>query len=290
MSKELETLTLALVGAGKWGSNYIKTIGQGITGVTLPADKIKTRDYPDLFGHQNEIDGVIIATPTGSHFEIARDLLDHGFGNLLVEKPVTQTLEQALKLQELSERLKALVMVGHIQLYDPAYQELKRHLDKVGKITALGYQGLQSPARADATVLEDWGPHPIYLFEDIMGTKPSSVSARHPKDSPADNVALTLNFGRVRAIAYIGWTSPQRKRILEVRGEKGSLVLDGSSATKTLTLTKDRHQTNLPFPTEPTPLAAQIMEFAWCIRNGEVPKTPLSQGLEVMRVLSLLEK
>jgi len=283
-----KTVNLALIGSGRWGQNYVKTIESGIPGVSLPQENIVARNYSDLYSRQNTIDGVIVATPTSTHFAVAKNLLEKGFTKLLIEKPATQTLEQALALQEISEKTKALIMVGHIQLYDPAYQELRRHLEKdIGKIQGITYMGLQSSKRVDASVLQDWGPHPIYLFEDIMAGKPDSVAAYHPKNAPDDNVELILEFGDVKAVAEIGWTYPERKRVLEVSGENGSLVIDGSGEIKTLTLEKQGAKTNLSFRTDLSPLAIEIMEFAKSIKTGNEPRSPLTQGVEVVKIIEI---
>ncbi len=72
---------LALIGNGKWGQNYVNTIRR-LQQVDLPQKYIKTRSYPDLLT-KSDIDGVIIASPTNTHFEIAMEFLSKGF-NLLI--------------------------------------------------------------------------------------------------------------------------------------------------------------------------------------------------------------
>jgi UDP-N-acetylglucosamine 3-dehydrogenase len=271
-----KTITLALVGSGKWGQNYINTI-KHLPNVILPEKYIKTKNYSDLFSKKSSIDGVIIATPTNTHFKIAADFIKNGFSNLLIEKPVTQTYEQALVLQEISEKFKALVTVGHIQIYNPDYQKLKKNLATIGEIRELSYQGLQSTPRSDSTVLEDWGPHPISLFMDIINSQPDKVFIRHLKKTANDNIRLVLKFKKIKAIADIGWTFPERKRRFEVRGTKGMLVLDWANNTEGSILNK-------------SPLALQIMEFTHCIKTGKETKTPLSQGVAVMKIIKTAEQ
>lgn len=280
--------TLALIGKGKWGTNYIKTI-QSLPSCNLPSKYIKTHDYKDLLDQRP--DGIIIATPTNTHFQIAKIFIENDF-NILIEKPLTQTYPQAQKLQKLHQcHPSSTIMVGHIQLYDPAYTKIKNHIKQglIGNITAINYEGLQSPVRQDATVLEDWGPHPIYLFLDLTQQEPSSVSAQK---LAGDNLRLTLKFpNQITAKANISWTGPKRKRLLSITGTKGTLTLDNSQPPKKMFFTNNNSQVqNLDFPTTPSPLAAQILEFVKAIETNQQPHSPLKQGIQIMKFIDLATK
>lgn len=267
-------MDIALVGKGRWGQNYIKT---------KPRLLVKTRDYPELF-EMPKVNGVIIASPSNTHFSIARDFLTRGF-NILIEKPITKTYEEALKLQRLHlQNKKLIVMAGHIQIYDPGYQELKKQLARVGKIKKLTFKGSQEEVRADSTVLENWGPHPIYMFMDILGGSPTKATATGSKNS---DLQLNLFFdSSVTGQANI-ILSPHKQRELSVIGEKGKLTFDWSGV-KTLTFeVAGGKKTYLEFSKEKSPLEVEIDEFIECIKTGREPKTPLSQGVEVMRILNL---
>lgn len=277
----MNKVKLALVGRGKWGQNYIKTIRESNLGCELPESNIKTRDFKDFFD-QKDLIGVIVASPTSTHFHIAYELLQNGH-NLLIEKPMTETLEQALALQLLKQKQKELtVMVGHIQLFDPGYIALKKNLNLVGDIEGLEYYGLQSPIREDVTVLEDWGPHPTYLFLDLAGKKTTSVNKRNSKD---DNIELEFKLSNIKAIAYLGWTNQQRVRKLIVSGTKGSLVLDSSENKQLYFSDKDNKLTDLEFDNSKSALAIQIAEFIDAVKSKRAPQTDIGQGVEVVRII-----
>lgn len=281
-------VNLALIGTGRWGKNYIKTIKLLKDYCELPDKYIRNRDYRKLFKYQ-DIDGIIIATPAATHFKIAHDCLERGC-NLLIEKPLTTNYNEAKKLEAINRRQKATVLVGHLQLYDPAYLKMKQMLKKVGKIQRLIYQGLQSPVRTDTTVLWDWGPHPISLFLDLIGKEPLSVSA---KNSSKDIVHIDLKFpNQISAEIDIGWTTPKKKRYLSIEGTNGLLVLDSSSETKKLYFvdTKTLRKQALDFPTRHLPLELEISEFIRCIKSGKEPKTNLWQGVKIVKIIALVEK
>lgn len=279
--------TLALVGKGRWGQNYIKTI-KNLESCCLAKKHIRTRDYPTLFKH-HDIDGVIIATPMNTHFNIAKDFLVRDF-HLLIEKPVTKTYQEALELQKTHAKHKnVIISVGHIQLYDPAYAEIKRQVGKVGRIQKINFKGLQSPARKNSTVLEDWGPHPIYLFMDLLEKEPITVSAKH---TSADNIHLALEFeGQIPTTADIGWTSSERKREFSVTGSSGTILLDYSGRAKKLVFIDNKNEEkSLDFLATQSLLELEILEFIKCIKDKRQPKTPLSQGVQVMKIIHLAKE
>jgi len=78
-------------------------------------------NYRDLFG---KVDAVSIVVPTSAHFEVSRAFLEHNI-DLLIEKPITTTIEEADALIGISESRGLLVQVGHLERYNPAVVALK---------------------------------------------------------------------------------------------------------------------------------------------------------------------
>lgn len=279
-----------LIGRGHWGQTYKKTI-DGILDVTLPGKFIFGRDFKEGLKKINpsDIDGVIVAVTTSAHYEVASYLLRHGFNKLLIEKPLTQIYAQAKKLQKLLQTLpQARVLVGHLMLYDPAWKVMKAASKKLGKILQINYTALKGPPIKEGTVLQDAGPHPIYLFMDIAGDVPSKISAR---PTEYDNIDLTLEFDNgVLGVANIGTIYPERKRGIIITGEKGKLVLTEFVNPRELLLIGNSGKSkSLSFPMTKSPLELEIMEFASCIL-GKNPKVPLSAGVKVVKIIELAEE
>ncbi len=282
--------TLVLIGRGHWGQVYKKTI-DAMPNVFLPDKFIYGRGYKEGLKKSNisNIDGVVIAATTSAHFEIASYLLRHGFVRLLIEKPLTQTYDQAKKLQKLLQTTpRARVLVGHLMLYDPAWKVMKAASKKLGKILQINYTALKGPSIKEGTVLQDAGPHPIYLFMDIANDAPSKISARRRE---YDNVELTLEFNNgLSGIANIGTIHPERKRGIIITGEKGKLTLNEFVNPRELLLTGNSGKTkSLSFPTSKSPLELEIMEFVSCIL-GKSPRVPLSSGVKVVKIIELAEE
>ncbi len=180
-------------------------------------------------------------------------------------------------------------MVGHIQIYDPGYDKLKRSLNRIGKIQKMIFRGLQSPHRTDSTEIENWGPHPIYLFLDIAAINPTSVSVIPTINN---NIHMEFDFANdLSGIADIGSISPKKERELTVSGGKGSLTLDWSGSTKKLFFTSSEGiEEVISFNTSQSPLELEVSEFIDCIKTGREPRTPLSQGVLVMKIITEAQK
>jgi len=85
-----------------------------------------TTDWRDLPG---KVDAVSLAVPTESHCDIACELLSHGI-HVLVEKPISRTLEEADRMIAAAEAGKAVLQVGHLERFNPAMVALRPHVRK----------------------------------------------------------------------------------------------------------------------------------------------------------------
>ena len=253
-------VTLALIGVGKWGKNYINT-AQNITGCKIKYTR--TRDYPDLLT-KNDIDGVIIATPGSTHFSIASEFLKKGF-KLLIEKPLTTNLEEAEKLFNLWTNKKPKVLVGITYLYHPAYQKLKDQLEEIGQIQSMEFQGLSSPVRDDIPALWDWGPHAVSLFLDLVKSEVTKIKGNGQRDQA--NLELEFENG-VKAYAKMSWIYPEKVRKLKVVGSKKTTEVDFSQ------------------PITQPPLTQELKEFISAIEKNTPIISDLELGVEVTKILS----
>src|SRR5689334_18526092 len=99
-----------------------------------------TTDWRELIGR---VDAVSLAVPTEAHCEIACGLLEAGI-HVLVEKPISRTLEEADRMIRAAESGKAMLQVGHLERFNPALVALRPHvrqpvyfeIHRVGQFTA----------------------------------------------------------------------------------------------------------------------------------------------------------
>ena len=141
-----KVLQLGLIGIGRWGQNYLRTIRNSsdiqlrrVAGrshqYSLLADDpgIKfTSDWREVCD-DDSLDGVIVATPPSTHYDIVRRALNTGLP-ILVEKPLTCSLKGCEELRDHSEHKKIFCMVNFIHIYSKGYQHLKSCLGPDNRI------------------------------------------------------------------------------------------------------------------------------------------------------------
>ena len=139
-----------MIGAGHWGKNLVKTFYElgALAGVAEAHPGLRHglgQQYPDVPLYSDYKDilgtkyvGIVIATPAHTHITIARDALLAGH-DTYVEKPITLSVSDAEELVKLAELTGRILMVGHLLIYQPAIQEMKRQIvgGSIGNLRAL---------------------------------------------------------------------------------------------------------------------------------------------------------
>jgi predicted dehydrogenase len=161
------TVRLGLVGRGRWGQNIERTL-RSFPDVSLT---IIARGDP-----APRLDGVVIATPSATHAEIALPYVTAGVPTF-IEKPMVTTVADAERLRDAAEKSGGLVFVGHIFLYHPAFVAVLELVPKLGKLRYLACEGVNDRPRRDSSVLWDWLPHHLSMAGAIFGRDPAEVCA-----------------------------------------------------------------------------------------------------------------
>ena len=82
------------------------------------ATNLKLKRFDSIAQLAKEVDAAIVATPTTTHYDVARELLDAGV-DVMIEKPVTRTVDQARRLIDLAKSRNRIIQVGHVERYNP---------------------------------------------------------------------------------------------------------------------------------------------------------------------------
>src|SRR6202142_1854028 len=150
--KKSTLVGISVIGCGYWGPNFIRNLAR-IPTVTLRyicdldkkrLEKMKrlypmvktTTDIKDII-KDKKTQGVIIATPVRTHYPLAKLLLE-AKKHVLVEKPMTASVEHAKELLALSEKVNRILCVDHTFIYNPAVQKMKQII-KRGELGDLFY-------------------------------------------------------------------------------------------------------------------------------------------------------
>lgn len=131
-----------------------------------------THDYRDLLG---KVDCVSIVVPTQNHYDISRFFLENKV-HVLVEKPITETLEQAEHLIQLAKENHLKLQVGHLERFNPVILELKKRLGKLhfiesNRLAAFNLRAL------DVNVILDLMIHDIDIIQSIVDSPIVSIDA-----------------------------------------------------------------------------------------------------------------
>ncbi|NIQ38610.1 MAG: Gfo/Idh/MocA family oxidoreductase [Proteobacteria bacterium] len=183
----MKKLKVGVVGVGYFGSfhaeKYAKIPQVELVGVAdinearaqEVADNFSTRpyvDYKDLF---DKIQAVSIAVPTPIHYEVARDFIDHGI-DVLLEKPMTATLEQAEALVEVAENRERILQIGHLERFNSAVFALNGLLGDPLFIDSIRFSPFLERA-SNVDVVLDLMIHDIDLILSIVQSEVTSISA-----------------------------------------------------------------------------------------------------------------
>lgn len=318
-----DRLGVAVVGCGYWGPKIIRNLAE-MDGAELvmvcdlseerlqavrdrcPSATFVT-DYRQVLTNP-AIDAVVVATPIRTHHRLAMAALLHG-KHVLVEKPLTASVNEAEQLVDAAAIAGRILMVGHTFQYNPAVETLRDLVQssELGRIYYIDCARLNLGLfQRDINVMWDLAPHDISILLHILGALPSAVSAQgaaHVLRGVDDLAHLSLRFpGDINADIRLSWLDPCKVRRITVVGNRKMAVFDDMVEDKVQvydrsvalrdvaefgTPTFDYHDGDVVTPDVPViePLRAQIAHFLDCIRTGRRPASDGRAGLEVVRIL-----
>jgi len=238
---------VGVIGCGYWGPNLVRNFSRhaGSEVVALCDSRFEraTRvgaefrvptitDRPEELLKAPDLDLVVIATPSFSHFELAKSAIAAG-KHVLVMKPLTTKTEHAEELCALAEKQGVLIAVDHTFVFSGAVRKM-RQLVQSGELGDLYYfdsvrinLGL---IQADVNVVWDLAPHDISILDYLVDQEPLSVSATGAAHggSPTENIAyVTVRYpGSLIGHVHVNWLAPAKVRRTILGGSKKMLIYD----------------------------------------------------------------
>jgi predicted dehydrogenase len=227
-------IRIGVVGAGRMGSNHIRVLEElaakgfcdfrGYYDPFAKGPKIAADSLGELL---TQVDAVVVATPTSTHFDVAHRALGWG-KHVLIEKPITETLEQADILISLAQRKGSVLQVGHIERFN---EQIKYFL--VSPRSLYIERIAPSPGReSDGSVVRDLMVHDIDLALFLTGANVQSVLALGTPDDTTSE--LLLSDGTIVLLRASRGTG-ERYRVLRC-GHKAVDLLDNQNS-----LTRELH-------------------------------------------------
>lgn len=173
-------------------------------------------NYHDLF---DKVSAVSIAATTHAHYQIAKDCIANGI-HVLLEKPMTETVEQAQELIQLAAKKKVKLQIGHLERFNAARLALDEHLDRPLFIESQRLAPF-NPRGTDVNVVLDLMIHDIDLIETIVKSPIRSIDAQGApvltKDIDIANARITFENHCVANVtaSRISYKSERKTRIFQ---------------------------------------------------------------------------
>jgi predicted dehydrogenase len=237
-----------------------------------------------------DLDALLLATPTATHFPLARAALSAG-KHVMVEKPIARTSQEVAALIAGAEHRRLVLMTDHTYVFSPAVAAMRALLagGTLGWIHAVASVRMNGDGiRRDVDVLWDLGTHDLSILDYLFGGAPCTVRAIRSDTEFSAELALAYPGG-LAADVKVSWRGDARTRRMQIRGSKGTLLFDDLQPVDKLTvrLGAAGAQTRAFHPPleQVEPLHNVVEHFAACILRGAPPVSDGAAGLRVVRLL-----
>ena len=252
VENDINNHNICVVGAGNWGRNHIRTLYQlNSLGAVVEKDTQATsfikaeypncKIYSDLENAINDnYDGFIVATPPSSHFQIAKKIIESN-KPLLVEKPLTLNVEDAVKLNDLAKKKNVNLMVGHLLLFHPAFNKISDLIGSgiLGEIQYIYSNRLNlGTFRSEENVFWSFAPHDISLFHYFFKISPIEITCRGIdilQKGIHDTTITSIKYnGNKMGHIFVSLLHPFKEHRFVIIGSEGMIHFEDSLENKPL--------------------------------------------------------
>lgn len=305
------TLKMGVIGTGVMGKNYVRILSglkdrcqlMGVFDIDMAkavqiATEYETEAFDSLDRLLESVDAAVIAVPIFAHFDVARHCLERGV-HIIIEKPMTATVEQGEKLRDLAQEKDVMLQVGHIELFNPTIRVLKKIILQE-EVIAIDIHRLSpfSERVKDIDVIMDTMIHDLYILSYLGGPEPVSYTAFGKSiHAHLDHVVALFQYdtGMIASLTA-SLVTEEKVRTIHVVTKEAYIQADLmdkkifiSRSTNFFLSNKDADykQQNIvekvivpPYE----PLKEQVLHFIDCIRTGKTPLVTAKEGLETLRM------
>jgi predicted dehydrogenase len=313
MGSESEKLRVGVVGVGHLGHYHVQKYAAlkdaRLVGV-FDTDRAKADDmalrygaraFPDLPALLKEVDALSLAVPTEHHYEEALKILDHGV-HLLVEKPITYSVEHAARLVETARDEGLVLQVGHVERFNPPVIEMNALLDRPVFVES-HRMNVFTVRGTDVDVVLDLMIHDLDI---VLSAVRAPVREIHAVGMSV--VTDTTDIANARIIfengtvANLTASRVSNKTLRKIRVFQPDAYISVNCARRDLSITRldgqDRLGDEPPGVTtrkltypDSDPLADQIASFVRAVQNGAVPVVSGEDGKRALEVaLNIMEQ
>ncbi|MDE3196697.1 MAG: Gfo/Idh/MocA family oxidoreductase [Acidobacteriota bacterium] len=278
---------IAVIGAGSFGKNHVRVVGEcprAELKYVVDADLDRAREHAHSRGAQarslvsdviGRVDAAIVAVPTVAHAEIACALLEAGV-DVLIEKPIASTLEEAGRIVEAAERNGRIVQVGHLERFNPAVLAVEK-LATIPLFFEVHRMSVFTLRSLDVDVVLDLMIHDLDIVlalakSALKEIRAAGISILSPKVDIA-NVRLEFENGCIANLTA-SRVSTDKVRKLRLFQPQQYVSLDYAKQSAALfTVGGPEGISFEQLPIEPgEPLKLQFEHFLDCVESRQTPK------------------
>ncbi|MBC7095429.1 UDP-N-acetylglucosamine 3-dehydrogenase [Thermococcus sp.] len=244
-------------------------------------------DYGELI--KEGLDAVSIAVPTSLHRQVALEFIENGV-HVLVEKPIAESVESAEEMIRAAKKNNAVLMVGHVERFNPAVLKLKETISQgmLGEIVTMNAKrvGPMVVRIADVGVIIDLAVHDIDVMSFLADSRVKEVYARarnvkHPA-KVEDYALILLGFENgIEGVVETNRLTPHKTRTLNIVGTEGIAYLDYINQSLALYDERWVHEAKIE---KREPLRLELEHFIECVEEGKKPLVGGEEGLHALEV------
>ena len=300
-------MKISLIGVGRWGSkiykvlnnlNVLKSIYDKEAGVTKDLDMggvICASGYEEIL-EDEEVRGVVIATPMKDHYEyVKRGLL--GGKDVYVEKPMMTNEEEGKEVLEISRRGGKILMVGHIMNYQSGIQKLKEEMGRIGELRYIYAERLNGEYiwEEEEDILWSLGVHDISLFLNLVGEARNFYEVGRDWNEKKDQTMIHMEYANgVRGHIFVSRLLPYKKQKVVLMGDEGVLIFEDEEEEKLLYYQYKRagsesgerfngHE-SIGYARRDA-LEEEMKHYIECIEERREPETNGEEGLKALKMI-----
>ncbi len=273
--------------------------------------KYKIKIFSSLNELLNDVNTVLISTPTNTHFEIAKFFIENN-KNVFIEKPLTSTLEEAIKLKQISENKDIIIQIGHIERFNPALLSVEKY--DISPLFIESHRLSQyNPRGTDVSVIQDLMIHDIDLILNLVKSELISIDASGvpllTEKIDIANARLKFKNGCVVNVTA-SRISQKKMRKMRIFQKNAYISIDFQENTAEVYLLKNLEEVSklklkkIKFPEigkaivydkpvikHKNPMKIEQIKFFECILKNEQPIVSIEDGIKAIKVAEeIIEK
>ena len=301
----MDNVKVGVIGVGHLGMHharvYTEILGAQLVGVVdvnedrvhAIAEPLGVPAYTDLeyFLEQARPDALSIVVPTVQHFDVAKTAITRGI-NVLIEKPVTTSVDEAERLLKLAVKKNLILQVGHIERFNSAVQHVREFI-KEPYFIQTHRMGPFSPRISDVGVVLDLMIHDVDIILSMINSELVSISAmgRCIRTNHEDIASAQLMFAN-GAMAQIVVSRVSEKRARQMEITEAERYITVNYETQDISVQRCVRQSGgnlvevMEHPVFPKaePLKLELQHFVSCVRDGRQPMVGIKDGKRALEV------